>query len=348
MSRTFSSWTRERSANGYARRTSSCSSSTAISSCDAIPTTCCARTSSGLRGICVSSIAPSFIFFTTTADSSRSARNFGKTRPRETDARSWPARPTRCSPRATDFGDSTWITRSTAPMSIPSSSEEVATRQGIWPRFRGCAGFAGAAADRSELVEPERQSLGETAIVDEDDRGAVLLDELDDLGVDGRPDRLRRGLAAGPEDVGDLRVHPRLAHILERHYHLEVELLRPAGVNELDRPSAGDELPDLLQRPLGRRQPDPLEGLARQALEPLDGQREMRPPLRPRDGMNLVEDQRAHPGQRLARARGEHEEERLRRRDQQVRRIAQHRRPLLLRRVPRAHRNPHVRLQTGE
>ncbi len=46
-----------------------------------------------------------------------------------------PARPIRCRPRVTDFGDSTWITRSTAPMSMPSSSEEVATRQGSWPDF---------------------------------------------------------------------------------------------------------------------------------------------------------------------------------------------------------------------
>ena len=36
----------------------------------------------------------------------------------------------RCSPRATDFGLSTWITRSTAPMSMPSSRLDVATRQG--------------------------------------------------------------------------------------------------------------------------------------------------------------------------------------------------------------------------
>ncbi len=41
----------------------------------------------------------------------------------------------RCSPRATDFGDSTWITRSTAPMSMPSSSDDVATRHGIRPGF---------------------------------------------------------------------------------------------------------------------------------------------------------------------------------------------------------------------
>ena len=54
----------------------------------------------------------------------------GHWRPRP---RPWPARPIRCRPRVTDFGDSTWITRSTAPMSIPSSREEVATRQGSWP-----------------------------------------------------------------------------------------------------------------------------------------------------------------------------------------------------------------------
>ena len=41
----------------------------------------------------------------------------------------------RCSPRATDFGDSIWTTRSTAPMSMPSSSELVATRQRSLPDF---------------------------------------------------------------------------------------------------------------------------------------------------------------------------------------------------------------------
>ena len=44
-------------------------------------TICCASTSSGLRGIRVSSIAPSSIRFATTAHSSRSARNLGKIRP---------------------------------------------------------------------------------------------------------------------------------------------------------------------------------------------------------------------------------------------------------------------------
>ena len=46
-----------------------------------------------------------------------------------------PARPTRWSPRATLPGDSTWQTRSTAPMSMPSSSDAVATTAGSWPSF---------------------------------------------------------------------------------------------------------------------------------------------------------------------------------------------------------------------
>src|SRR6059058_4862067 len=57
MSSTFSSCVRERSANGYAPRTSSCRSSTEISSSAAIATICCASTSSGLRGMTVSSLA---------------------------------------------------------------------------------------------------------------------------------------------------------------------------------------------------------------------------------------------------------------------------------------------------
>ena len=47
------------------------------------------------------------------------------------------ARPgrSRCSPLATDGGDSTWTTRSTAPMSMPSSRLEVATTAGSRPVF---------------------------------------------------------------------------------------------------------------------------------------------------------------------------------------------------------------------
>ena len=51
-----------------------------------------------------------------------------------------PARPTRWSPRATLPGDSTWQTRSTAPMSMPSSSEAVATTAESSPCFERLLG----------------------------------------------------------------------------------------------------------------------------------------------------------------------------------------------------------------
>ena len=63
-----------------------------------------------------------------------------------------------------------------------------------------------------ELVEAKREALGETAVVDEQDRRAVLLHEAQQLRVDGRPDRLLRSFRAGAG----------LAHVLEGHDHLQV------------------------------------------------------------------------------------------------------------------------------
>ena len=71
-----------------------------------------------------------------TAACSRSARCLGSTTPRETSPTWWPARPTRCMPLATDGGASTCTTRSTAPMSMPSSRLLVATTQGSRPDLR--------------------------------------------------------------------------------------------------------------------------------------------------------------------------------------------------------------------
>ncbi len=120
-------------ANGAARRTSAPMPSTGHSSTAAMATICCASTSSGLRGMRSSSMAPARIRSATTVAASRSPRNFGNRTPRETSSTRCPARPTRCRPPATDGGDSTCTTRSTAPMSIPSSRLDVATTQGSRP-----------------------------------------------------------------------------------------------------------------------------------------------------------------------------------------------------------------------
>ena len=114
----------------------------------AMATICWASTSSALRGTTVGSIRPSCMRRATTAHSSRSPRNLGKMRPTLTSSTPCPARPMRCSPRATDLGDSICMTRSTAPMSMPSSSELVATRHGSSP----------ALSSSSTLVRSSRAS----------------------------------------------------------------------------------------------------------------------------------------------------------------------------------------------
>ena len=100
-----------------------------------IATSCCASTSSGLDGMRSDSMAPPRIRSVTTADCTRSPRYLGNTTPRKTAPTWWPARPIRCSPDATLGGASTWTTRSTAPMSMPSSRLDVATTQGSSPAF---------------------------------------------------------------------------------------------------------------------------------------------------------------------------------------------------------------------
>ena len=192
-----------------------------------------------------------------------------------------------------------------------------------------------------QLVQPQRQPLGEAAVVDEDDRRAVRADELDERRVDRRPDRARL-----PALLATLAA--RLAHVLDRDDDLEVELLRDACVDELDRPAARDEAADLLERTLRRREPDSLRRLRRERLEPLDREREMGAALRAGDRVHLVEDQRVDAPQQLACARGEQQEERLRRGDQDVRRLAEHRRALLLRRVARADGDAELRLEARE
>ena len=137
-------------ANGAARRTSASSSSVAHSSTATMATTCWASTSSGLRGMRSDSIAPLRIRSATTAACTRSPRNLGKTTPWLT-APTWcPARPTRCSPEATEGGDSTCTTRSTAPMSMPSSRLLVATTAGSRPLLRSSS----MTARCSLLTEP--------------------------------------------------------------------------------------------------------------------------------------------------------------------------------------------------
>ena len=87
----------------------------------------------GCAGSACSSITPASSARPPPRRRRRSPRYLGKTTPRDT-APTWcPARPTRCSPDATLGGASTCTTRSTAPMSMPSSRLDVATTAGSRP-----------------------------------------------------------------------------------------------------------------------------------------------------------------------------------------------------------------------
>ncbi len=134
-------------AKGAARRTRASRSSSCQVSIATIATSCCASTSRGLEGTRRDSIAPVRIRSVTTAACTKSPRYLGKTTPVET-APTWcPARPTRCSPEATEGGDSTCTTRSTAPMSMPNSRLEVATTAGSRPAFRSSSTSARCSLD---------------------------------------------------------------------------------------------------------------------------------------------------------------------------------------------------------
>ncbi len=186
-----------------------------------------------------------------------------------------------------------------------------------------------------ELVEAMGDALGRAAVVHEDERRPVGLDELEQARVERRPDRLAR-LAV---DVGRAA---QLAHVLDGDDHLEVELLGRAGVDDLDVAVApAEEAGDLLQRPLGRREADPLHVAAGQVLEPLERERQVGAPLAAGHRVDLVDDHRLGRGQHLPGGRGQDQVERLGRRDQDVGRVAAHRRAVALGRVAAADGHGH-------
>ena len=187
-------------------------------------------------------------------------------------------------------------------MSMPSSRDEVATRHGSSPglqhllddrpllaRERPVVGAGDLAL--GEVVESQREPLGAAAVVDEHDRRAVGLDQLQQLGVDRRPDRAPGRLAAGERvEVGGRR-RVGLDHRLDRDVDLEVELLAHAGVDDPARARRPDhEPPDLLERVLRRGQADPLDVAAGGLRRALERQRQVRAALGRGDRVDLVDD----------------------------------------------------------
>ena len=209
---------------------------------------------------------------------------------------------------------------------------------------------SGIAAGEPEVggkfVELRGQPLSTAPGVAEDDGAAMLLHQFEDARGDARPDarapldcgRRRRTTAQLVGDLADL------AHVFDRHHHFDLECLARTRVDDRDRSRRAVDVPaekprDFFKRALRSRQTDALRRPQREFFQPFERQSEVRAALGGGDGVDFVDDHRVDVGERRARRRREHEIQTLRRRDENVGRIAQHALPVARARVAGAHRD---------
>ncbi len=303
----------------------------------------------------VSSMSPCSMRRTTTAASSRSPRCLGNTLARLGTPTWCPARPTRCRPWATVAGDSTRTTRSTAPMSMPSSSVEVATTQRSVPVLRPSSMARRCSRDtepwwalaissparsfkwvarRSARVRLLTKMIVERCAMTRASSCGYIAGQMERFG--GAPSA---GTAARHGLLG-------VGHVLDGDHHLDLQAPVAGGVDDGHRARAplallhrppGQEAADGLQRALGGGEPDALGRDRGGLLEPLQGEREVGAPFGAGDGVDLVHDDPADRRQHLAGRRGEEQVQALRGGDEDVRRVAQHGPPLVGRGVAGAH-----------
>jgi hypothetical protein len=171
-----------------------------------------------------------------------------------------------------------------------------------------------------------RDALRVPPRVDEDERGAVGLDEL-------------------RQPVVKLLPHFARHHRFERrgrHLDLQIAHARVARIDDgavFGRaPRADQKARDFLDRFLGRGQAHAHQRFAGERFEPFQRQREMAAALGSDDRVDLVDDHRARGRKHApARIRAEHHVERFRRRNDDVRRALAHALPVRLWRVAGAH-----------
>lgn len=195
-----------------------------------------------------------------------------------------------------------------------------------------------------DLVQPVAQTLGQTTRVGEHDRRAVRLDEVGDPLLDVRPDGglLRALLAVGG------RGPAQLSQVLHRDHHGEVELLARRRLDDLHLALRREIARHLVHGAHRRGEADTPGGLRQQLVEALQGEREMGAALGARHRVHLVQDHRLDARQRVARGRGQHQEQRLGGRDQDVRRAGGQRPALGGRGVTGTDAHLHLRLRQPE
>ena len=162
-----------------------------------------------------------------------------------------------------------------------------------------------------EVVETQGDALGGPAVVDEHERRPVLAHESQKLRVDRRPDAAPRGLAPARERL-ELERHVGLDHGLHGDVDAQVQRLADACVDHRALARRADQVArDLLERMLRGGEPDALDVAARLFGQPLQGHGEVRPALRLRHGVDLVDDDPLRAGEQPSRLGGEHEVQRL-------------------------------------
>ena len=183
---------------------------------------------------------------------------------------------------------------------------------GAQPVFLGEAAVVGRdVLGADPLGEMPRRALGEAPVVDEDQRRPVRLDQLGEPVVQLAPDLVRHDR------------FERRARQLQR----QVALAHVAGVHDLGgrAPRADEKARHGFERLDRGGEADAHRRLAAQRIEPLQRQHQVRAALGAGDRVQLVHDHAAHALQhRAAGFRGQQDEERLGRRDQDVRRRLAH------------------------
>ncbi len=334
----------------------------------------------------------------TTADGTRSPRCVGNTTPCDTAPTWWPARPIRCRPDATEGARRPAPRGPPRPCRCRArGSTSRRPRAGGRPELGLRARALGPAhrpvvragddrldarararlrlhlrrGDRArvehvlalplgpQLVHARGEPFRAAARVREDERRAVVGDEVDDALLDVRPDgRARRAdvgsarragrgrarevalagwqgrqTAVGPRaGVGHERRRPEVREVGDGHDDVDLDALARRRLHDDDLapalglgPVPAEEGGDRLDRADRGRQADALRGwpLVRleQGVQALERHGEVGAPLGPGHRVDLVDDHRLDAHEPRARLRRQHEEQRLGRRDEDVRRV---------------------------
>ena len=184
------------------------------------------------------------------------------------------------------------------------------------------------------LAQLMRDPLSQRSPIDEDQRRLVLQDQLRQPVVDRAPVLVRRQrLQRSVRGLDPQLQLPPMPAIKNLAGQCPPRLIQ-----------ARQERCDLIHRPLRRRQSDPRRPTLRRVIKARQRQRQVRPPLVRHDRVNLIHDHRPHRAQNLARApRRQHQVQRLRRRDQNLRRPLDNLLALGRCRIARAQPYPNLR-----